>query len=113
MDSARQYWLILGSREERTIFLSRLPSKTSKTEIARLLQKLAARHLSEEEIVDASRVKKSASYSCRLEVGRTGRDECMFVEGVTRYTARICSAFEYSEAANTTPRFDLSATSMP
>lgn len=94
----RKFWLIQGLVETSQCLCSTLPIRTSKKEVNLLLQRLAARHLSAEAIIDFSRSKKARSHNRILEVESDGGHSWILsLSDKVRYVARVCSEFEYLE----------------
>jgi len=65
-------WHIEGFDGDTVIFVSDMPGNMSQQEIETTLQRLAASHLSADEIVRASLRKNAGDYSALLE--RVGKD---------------------------------------
>ena len=79
------YWEIRGPVE----FITTMPGSMHPSEIVRVLQRLAARHLSQEEVVAASLRKNFRGYAPHLE--QIGRGLPLHVEGGgSVYVARVC-----------------------
>ena len=64
-------WIVQGWKSTQKVYETELPLKSvSETEMAVILQRLCCRHLSEDEIVNASVRRASPRYDPRLEVER-------------------------------------------
>jgi hypothetical protein len=69
-----QYWVTRGYEGAERTFERHIPvGHLSEKEVEMLLKRLAARHLTEDEIVDSSLRKNAAGYAPHLEV-HSGRD---------------------------------------
>ncbi len=66
-------WLITGSDGDQTTFKGEMPGQMSESEVSTALERLAARHLSEDEIISASLRKRTPGYRPLLEPIGTGR----------------------------------------
>ena len=96
--TGRELWLIQGFAETGQCLCNTLPIRTSKKEVSLLLQRLAARHLSAETIIDFSRSKRARSYNRVLKVESDGgRSWALSLSEKVRYVARVCSEYEYLE----------------
>ena len=67
----KKYWIIRGYDGLEKVYERRLPlGNLSEKEITSMLKRLAAQHLSEDEIVSASLRKNAKGYMALLEVSR-------------------------------------------
>jgi hypothetical protein len=88
----RRHWKITGYDGAEPVFEQSLPEGSlSAPEMETLLQRLAARHLTEGEVVAASLRKNSAGYRRDLEISQNhGGQYCLMTSGSgTHYTAVI------------------------
>jgi hypothetical protein len=88
----RRQWKITGYDGAKTVFEHFIPEGSlSEPEMETLLQRLAARHLSEKEVVASSLRKNSAGYRHDLEISKNpGARYCLMTTGSgAHYTAVI------------------------
>ncbi len=88
----KKFWKIHAFDGQKEIEVATLPrGKLSESEMETLLQRLAARHLSDSEVVAASLRKRAKGHSSVLEVtrNRSGKYALMILDGSPQYTATI------------------------
>jgi hypothetical protein len=82
-------WLIEGQDGTTTFFRRRLPGNLSESEIKAIVQRLACRHLTADEVVSASR--RKGYRTTHLETGRdsppTAKRASIFIIGAVDYIA--------------------------
>ena len=68
---SKQFWRIYGYDGNRAVFTRTVPKRSfSEPEMVRLLQRLASRHLTDDEVVSASLRKNADAHATHLEVQR-------------------------------------------
>lgn len=95
--AGKRYWKIAGYDGEKQTFEKILPAGSlSESQVILLLQRLAAKHLDDEEIVSASLRSKAPGYRSLLEPqrGRGGRRPTISVEAGRTYVAAVFAADE-------------------
>jgi hypothetical protein len=88
----KRFWKVQCYDGQQESILRSIPFSTlSEPQIITLLQRLASRHLNEEEVIFASLRKKAKSYSSLLEVtsNNFGKYALMVTSGNFTYTATI------------------------
>ena len=88
----QRYWKISGYDGSRTVYERSVPEGAlSESEVVTLLQRLAARHLSDDEVFSSSLRKNSHGFTPHLEIGRnTGEKPALMTTGSGHhYTATI------------------------
>jgi hypothetical protein len=90
-DVAGKVWVITGFESSASVYDHRLPiDSLSESEVLTLLQRLASRHLTPEEIISASLRKGAPGYSSLLEpVPDHGGRYAVSVGNICRYTASV------------------------
>ncbi len=89
---ARRYWVIRGYDGSEPIFERRMPEGSlTEAEMKVVLQRLACRHLSDDEIVCASLRKKAAGYRADLEIRQShgGKYALMTTGSGNHYAATV------------------------
>lgn len=88
---ARRVWLIRGYDGANEVFSRSAPAALSEAEIRSLLQRLATRHLSENEVISASLRKNFNGYAPHLVVSTIGGKQygLMTTGSGQHYTATI------------------------
>jgi len=90
---SKQIWRIYGYDGDRAVFTRTVPRwSLSESEMIRLLQRLASRHLTVDEVVSASLRKNADAYATHLEVQRNyGGKYAFMTTGSGHYYSAIVS----------------------
>jgi hypothetical protein len=92
----KDFWRIEGYKQFDRVFQTRLPGNMSESEIVTIIQRLACRHLSEEEIVQASLRKNRRTSLLEPLIGRppNGHRTTISIDHGTDYVASYWRAGE-------------------